>query len=274
MNKRISLLLGALLCITQLACAKHNKKLVEKIDSFVVAALNKELKRSKVAKCCGGSGSSCSNNSDSTCCKRGKRGKRGPRGHRGDPSSSLGEFFINAPMMCWFGQAIFPDTILIPYDNGSVQGTNILTWTLYPSTEFVGNPPVGANFNVPIDLDVTKPVTAVIHMLVDSSVETGNQATLQMQADYQANNGLLGSVSPATGFADTENSADFTVTSAIPSLSTNLVQMSIPVSLDPTKMAVGDWAFITVGRIAPAANEYSGILYLSTISIQYTRLNS
>lgn len=273
MNKKISLLLCSLLSITQLACAKDDRKLIEKIDLVEQVALNQELQRSKARSCCGGPVSSCFTNPDSICCKRGKRGKRGHRGHDGVATSGgFGEVLINAPMMCWFGQGILPDAIVIPYDNSTVQGTNIPTWTLYPSTEFVGNPPVGANFNVPVDLDITKPVTAVIHMLVDSSTQTGNQAAIQVQADYQPVNGLLGSVSPATGLADTENSADFTIVSATPTDSANMIQTAVSVSLDPTKMTVGDWAFITVGRIAPAANEYSGTLYLSTISIQYNRL--
>ncbi|HEX4069276.1 MAG TPA: hypothetical protein VHX42_04205, partial [Candidatus Babeliales bacterium] len=146
--------------------------------------------------------------------KRGKRGKRGPRGKRGRSVSSsncgLNEVLINAPMMCWFGQAILPDALVTPYNNGSAGNTDIPTWTLYASTDFPYNPFVGANFNVPVDLDTTKPVTAVIHMLVDSSDETGDQAKLQVQMDYQPNDGLLGSVVPATGFADTEVSADFT----------------------------------------------------------------
>ena len=209
-------------------------------------------------------------------CKRGKRGKRGPRGHRGRSSScGLNELFINAPMMCWFGQAIFPNALLTPYDNGLAADTNIPAWTLFASTDFPDNPFVGANFNVPIDLDATQPVTAVIHVLVDSSNDiVGNQAKLQVQMDYQPNNGILGSIPPATGFADTQISADFTVLPATPFLSPNMRHISVSIPLDITKIVDNDWAFITVGRIAPATNEYSGVLYLSTISIQYSRLCS
>jgi hypothetical protein len=236
------------------------------------ALMNKNMsvaKRSKVAK--------CFSTLQDPCCKRGKRGRRGKRGPRGRSSTSCGlnELFINAPMMSWFGQGILPDAFLTPYDNGTAGDTNIPAWTLYPSTEFVGNPPVGANFNVPIDLDVTKPVTAVIHMLVDSSTDiSGDQAKLQVQMDYQPNNGILGSVAPAIGFADTQVSADFTVLPATPASSANMRQIAVSIPLDITKIVDNDWAFITVIRIAPATNEYSGIVYLSTISIQYSRLCS
>lgn len=251
MKRKVSLLLFSLSCVTQLVAS--NDISLEKYSKAVAKFVQFD-------------------NPPAICCARGERGPRGKRGQRGKDVTSLAERFINAPMMTWFDDGVFPpNAIVIPYANG-IQGTNIPTWVLFPSTG--ENVPVGANFVVPIDLDVTKPVTAVIHMLVDSSTETGNQATLQIQADYQPSGALLGSTAPATGFADTEISADFTVPFVTPSPSANMVQISVPVTLDPTKMAPGDWAFMAVGRIAPAANEYSGVLYLSTISIQYTRLNS
>jgi len=250
--------------------ADYDKKSCKRVDPVVQTAL---MDKSCGSLGCGQTASFVLSNQNSAACVPGKRGPRGKKGHRGTAAKGLNELFINAGMMAWFGQIVFqPDAPVAPYISPTY--TDMLTWTLYPSTSFPGNPPVGANFNIPIDLDVTQPVTAVIHVLVDSSVETGNQAKIQVQADYQPNNGLLGSVAPATGFADTENSADFTVISATPSLSDNFIHMAISIPLDTTKMMVGDWAFITVGRIAPAANEYSGILYLSTISIQYSLIAS
>lgn len=270
MRKKVSLLLFSLSCVVHGITADHGKKLFKRVDHVVQTAL---MNKSCGSGGCGQTAAFGLNNQNSVACTPGKRGPRGKRGHRGTSATGLNELFINAAMMTWFGQAVFqPEAPVAPYIDPTY--TDMLTWTLYPSTEFIGNPPVGANFNIPIDLDVTQPVTAVIHVLVDSSVETGNQAKLQVQADYQPNNGLLGSVAPATGFADTENSADFTVISATPSLSDNFVHMAISIPLDTTKMAVGDWAFITVGRITPAANEYSGILFLSTISIQYSLISS
>lgn len=202
------------------------------------------------------------------CCKRGKRGYRGPRGRQGrDASCGLGELFINAQMMFWALQESFPPNFVSdPY---SPVETFIMSWTLVPPSEL---PPIGANFNIPIDLDRTQPVIAVIDILVDSTFVMGN-AKIQVDMDYQANNGLLGTVFPATGFADTQVSADFPVMFATPVNSDNMRHISVPVILDQTKID-GDWAFIGVRRIAAAANEYGANLYLSAISIQYSRICS
>jgi hypothetical protein len=213
------------------------------------------------------------NPTDTLCCKRGKRGHRGKRGPNGrDALCGLGELFLNAQMMFWsFEESFPPNFVSDPY---SPIETFIMTWTLVPFAAAPGLPPIGANFNIPIDLDRTKPVTAVIDILIDSSSQiVGNQAKLQINMDYQPNNGLIGSVAPATGFADTQFSADFTVIAATPLGSDNMRHISIPVVLDQTKID-GEWAFIGVKRIAPLTNEYSANLYLSAISIQYSRICS
>jgi hypothetical protein len=213
------------------------------------------------------------NPTETICCKRGKRGHRGPRGRSGrDASCGLGELFLNAQMMFWFDEGAFPPNVVLdPY---SPIETFIMAWTLVPFGAQLGLPPIGANFNIPIDLDRTKPVTAVIDVLVDSSAQVvGDQAKLQINMDYQPNNGLIGSTPPATGFADTQLSADFTVIFAVPAGSNNMRHISVPVILDQTKID-GEWAFIGVQRVAPLANEYSANLYLSAISIQYSRICS
>lgn len=209
--------------------------------------------------------------SQTLCCKRGKKGPRGLRGPRGRAAGcGLGELFINAQMMFWAFDAIFPPNFVSdPY---APVTTFIMSWTLVPSSSDL--PPIGANFNIPIDLDRTKPVTAVIDVLVNSDFTVaGNRAKIEVNMDYQPNNGVLGTIFPASGFADTQVSADFTVTPATPANSDNMRHISVPVALDPTKID-GDWAFIGVSRIAPSANEYSANLYLSAISIQYSRICS
>jgi len=205
----------------------------------------------------------------------GATGETGSTGATGaDANAGLAELFINAQMMAWFSEGTFPpsDSFAPYYDFDTLMGTrtNMLAWRLRDSLQDIT---IGANFNVPIDLDTTQPVTAVIHLLVTDFPEVGGEAKLQVQIDYQPDGGLLGVEPPATGFADIQNSADFTVLPVTPFPSNNLRHISVSVPLDPTKI-MGTWAFITVERIAPATTEYDGTLYLSTISIQYSRISA
>lgn len=252
MNKKIPLLLFALALATQIIYAKSDKKLAKK------------NMRAAVAKCCGGF-----EPVEPVCCKRGKRGNRGPRGPRGrDASGGLNEFFVNGAMMNSFVPQEFFN---LPYSVDS----STLVWRMLPSTADPSDiSPIGVNFDVPIDLDVTQPVTVVVHFFVtDDPDQTGDQAKIQVSVDYQATNQVLGSTPPATGYADIQVSPDFTVVLAQPLFSGNLRQQSVAISLDPSQID-GDWAFMAIERVAPAANEYSRFLYLTTVSVQYTRLSS
>lgn len=270
MKKHVLLLLVLSLCGMQDVMVRPLK------EDFCVqrALMDKNLapeKREQVLREC----FDC-NAKDHNCCKRGPRGPRGKRGRRGrrgpagtDATCGMNELFINAQMMAWFSEGTFPPSNAF---NAYGIGTNMLAWELAPSAQ--SNPPIGANFNIPIDLDRTQPVTVVAHLLVDAqgvTPPTGNLARLQVQIDYQPNNGLLGATPPATGFADVQNSADFIVTQAVPPFSDNLRQISVSIPLDQTQID-GEWAFITIGRIAPAGAEYNFNVYLSTISVQYSRI--
>ena len=249
MNKKISLLLFSLLLGTQLICAKSHKKLSKKND-FIA--------RSMMAK-------RCFDAVEPICCKRGKRGDKGRRGSRGiSAAGGMNEIFVNGIMMSPLGTFIrSPYSVNIDM-SASIMGSS------------TGDPyyrqPIGFNFNVPIDLDRTKPVTVVVHMfLTGDPNQTGDQAKIQVNVDYKATNQLLGSTPPATGFSDMQLSQDFTVTLATPLLSDNLRQQNVSIPLNGSVIN-GDWAFMTIERVAPAANEYSGFLYLTTVSVQYTRL--
>ena len=145
----------------------------------------------------------------------------------------------------------------------------LLAWPMVSSnlTTFA----IGGNFDIPVDMDRTQLVTIVVHMLVDSSsLFVGNQAKLGLSLDIIPNNGLIGSVAPAPS-PIFFSSPDFTVTPATPALSLNLREVEVSMTVD-LSATTGTWAFITVDRIAPATNEYTGIVYLSTISVQYNRI--
>jgi len=135
----------------------------------------------------------------------------------------------------------------------------IATWPMVPS---FGNVfAIGSTFDIPVDMDRTVPVTIVVHMLIDSTtIFPGNQAALALTLDVAANNTLVGTIPPATSPDFIFNSPDFTVTPAIPPLSLNLRQVEVSIPLD-LSTSVGDWAFLTVERTAPATNEFFGIIY-------------
>jgi hypothetical protein len=248
-----------------------DKESAKKIDSTAARWILKDKslslrKRAKLLKCCGF-------NMNDIPCQRGKTGKKGHRGRRGRPGSNacgLGELFINAPMMASFGEGggYPPDNSFNPY---SPTDTLIPGWQVRQSV--FQDVPVEGIFNIPIDLDRTQPVTAVMHFLVASPAVLTGAAKLRIDMIYAPNNDLLGFIPPATGYDDTQNSADFIVMSADPLGSNNMRHISVSVALDPTKIN-GEWAFIGVSRIAPATTEYDFPIYLSTISIQYTRICS
>jgi len=208
---------------------------------------------------------------------RGKKGERGPRGQKGNRGSrgrrarsGQNELFLNANMMTGINTegGLLEPTLFFPYGfdfaTASVNG-----WEIQPDVFQGVRYTVGANFDIPIDLDVTQPVTVVLHFLIPQVETVGNQAKIQLQADYKNSNQELGSLPPATGFADTQVSADFTIIQ--PVTSPNLEQISIAIPLDTSKIT-GTWAILQIKRIAPAANDYNSSIYLSTISVQYSRI--
>lgn len=91
---------------------------------------------------------------------------------------------------------------------------------------------------------------------------------------YLSNNEIGGIVSPATGYSDTQISGDFTVTPPDTASDTNVRQLSIAIPLDPTAITPGDWAYILATRIPASTNEYENYLWLSTLSLQYSRICS
>lgn len=206
--------------------------------------------------------------------KNGKRGATGATGATGTASPGLNELFLNGLMIISSDDegGPRPSVPLAPY--GDPTGPNIITWELFPSPTFNVDPTYGANFTIPIDLDRTKPVTVVLHLLIpNNTIATGIFAKIQIDADYKNSYELLGIEPPATGFADTQVSPDFIITQPTPSApdNSNLMHISTTVSLDPSKIT-GDWAFLKISRIPPIAAQYTGIIFLSTVSVQYTRI--
>ena len=269
MRKIISLLMFLFLFGAEFVCAKSYKEL----DPYMQRALvHKSLDITKDEK----TRKFEFNCSDTVCCKRGPRGHRGKRGRRGrrgsDAAPGMNELFINAEMMFSSIVESFPvePVSFQPYGTSEVR---MRAWIM-PSLSQFFLPPIGANFNIPIDLDRTQPVNVVVHMLVDSAAfTTGNMARIAVELDIQPNNGLIGTTPPATGPAFFAESADFIVSPATPLLSLNLRQVEVSIPFD-LSTSTGSWAFIDVARVLATINEFSGNLYLSTISVQYSRIAS
>jgi hypothetical protein len=145
-------------------------------------------------------------------------------------------------------------------------------WILSPSTvgidfeNFIGTQSV-----IPNDLDTTMPVFLDFHILVAQFGDLGD-AQLQLQADYVTNNQEFGGNLPATGFAQTVLSGDFAILE--PTNATNLTHTIVTVPLDQALMLNSDWIFFLVTRVATTGNEYPDNIYLSSITVRYTRMCS
>jgi hypothetical protein len=211
---------------------------------------------------------------------KGKKGNTGPTGATGATGAVIGctgpsELFSNAFFMrtntpicniSQFGECI--PFAFCTYDPAIA--ACIPNWQFAPSTNPI---PVGLNFTIPIDLDVTQPVTLVVHFLVIFNPSAlGNQVNFQVEADYKTSGELVGVLPPATGFSETVLSGDFTVNQ--PLNFNDVLHISQNVSLNPALMTPGDWAFLSFIRVPPVSNEYGAAILFTTISFQYSRVCS
>jgi hypothetical protein len=220
------------------------------------------------------------------CCIPGPKGKRGHRGKTGftGPTGSTGatgatgpaapcgvsEIWMNALQMAGCGEGpLWPPIIgLEPYGGCF----SIPVWDL--TDPLVATHGGWGAFDIPDDLDNTMPVTVVVHILVQSTdgPPTGSMAALEINMAYLSNNEIGGVTPPGTGFADTQFSADFTVTPPDITSSDNVREITVSVPLDSALMTPGNFGFIAVTRTPATTDEYAATIWLATLSIQYTRL--
>jgi hypothetical protein len=187
----------------------------------------------------------------------------------------INELFLNANMLSGIdGEGGSQYLQFYPYGADN-QTASVNGWEM-PPDQFGALFAVGANFDIPNDLDNTQPVTVILHLLVQNTdLFPDGLAQIELQIDYKNSGDILGIEAPATGFADTQTSSVFAVNE--PPLSapnnTNLRQISVAIPLD-ISLINGDWAFMQVYRIDNDESSYQASIYLSTISIQYSRLCS
>ena len=162
--------------------------------------------------------------------------------------------------------AISPYQFLLTY---GVNTSSIYAWVLDPTTLN----PVNLQFSLPKDLDVNSPASLSLFILIPKTVSPlGNTANLQIQADYRINQ-EIGTGSPATGYAETVSTGNFTIIQPVSLLSTNLCVMRVDVSLTPSLMMQNGWANFVIQRIAPLTlQDYSASLYLSVVAFNYSKI--
>jgi hypothetical protein len=165
-----------------------------------------------------------------------------------------------------------PDTTFGNVYGAAASDPALEVWSVKPSATTQN--PVSTQFAIPADLDTTKTVTLQLHFFVNTiSGSVGNVANAQIKADYAASGVQIGVSAPATGFKETVTSGNFTITE--PTGANNLTHVVTSVTLDGSKMAGRNWAFISCSRVAPTSGtEYSKNIYLNVMALQYTRICS
>lgn len=233
-------------------------------------------------------------NTKKSCCSpifdcqgpRGKRGKRGKRGYTGPtgstgatgpagvagatgatgPGSLIDELFINAYMMT-NTIAQTPDTFFTAtYGTPSV----LAAWALI--NPFDGITPVGTQFIIPSTLDATQPVTLTIHCF-NIPLEAFGDVRFQVQIDYKANGEDFGANPPSNGYSETLLSADYPIID--PLFSPNGRYFTVTIPLNGALIAGKTWSELVITRTPTISGDnYQGAIFLSAVSIQYTKITS
>ncbi len=203
----------------------------------------------------------------------GATGSTGSTGATG--SCGNNELFIN-PFMMANNSSSNPNTTFTKVYGTASSTPSIDTWRVRSS----GMPqdPIDTQFALPQDLDTASPITLEIHFFISDQNGSGNTANVQIQADYAASGVEIGISAPATGFAETVTSGNFTITEPTGSTGAqeNLTHMVTSVTLNGALMAGKNWAYINLIRIAPTAGstEYNKDIYLALFAFKYTRICS
>jgi hypothetical protein len=203
----------------------------------------------------------------------GATGSTGATGATGSSAScGLNQILINVFMMS-NNNSGNPDTSFnnVYATGASAPGLN--AWSINPSTS--AQNPIDAQFAIPNDLDTTQPVTLEIHFFINAiGGSSGNQANVQVRADYAPSGVEIGTIAPATGFDETVTSGNFTITEPTGSGGgqQNLRHITTTVTLNGALMAGNNWGYITLTRITPTSGtEYNRDIYVAMYVIKYTR---
>ena len=203
----------------------------------------------------------------------GQTGPTGATGATGTGGCGKGQLFINEFMMASNSSGNPTITFTKVYGT-TTNGPIITAWKLNPSgSTFM---PICADFGLPQDLDTASPITLEIHFMIDRiSASSGNVANVQVQADYAASGVEIGSSAPATGFAETLTSGNFSIVEPTGGAGgqLNLRHITTSITLDGSKMVGKNWGYLTLSRVAPTSGtEYNKDIYLCMFVFKYTRI--
>ena len=222
-------------------------------------------------------------NNKPTCCKPGPKGKKGHKGDTGPqgqqgiqgpqgpqgipgPSTFSDELFINAPMMT----DTFASTPNTSFNITYGDGTSIEAWVMVFGGDSGSANIVGTQFIIPSNIDATQPVTLTLHCFNRVIPGTLGNVQFLVQTDYKAHNEQVGNTFPLTGFAESITTNVYTI---IDPLSPNIRYFSLTISLNPSLMTGKRWGYISVNRVPTEDPNYIDPIYLTEISIQYTKIN-
>ncbi|HSC25159.1 MAG TPA: hypothetical protein VLB80_03010 [Candidatus Babeliales bacterium] len=202
-------------------------------------------------------------------------GPTGATGATGITGVSGGNQVLLNPYMMADATASNPNITFTKVYGTASNSPSLDAWKISIST--TTQKPITTQFALPQDLDTASPITLEIHFFINKILGSlGNLANAQINADYAASNMEIGTSAPATGFAETVTTGNFTITEPTGStgLQQNLTHIVTSVTLDGTKMVGKNWAYLSLTRIAPTSGtEYNKDIYLVTYSFKYTRIN-
>jgi hypothetical protein len=200
----------------------------------------------------------------------GATGATGPAAECG-----LNYLFINASMMTDEFAANPDITFQNVYGPATAYTTPTVTAWIMPLTFFPQSPKV-MQFIIPNDIDTAQAITLTIHCFNNINVEAAGFVAFQVQADYKSDGQEIGTSAPATGFAETLTTANHLVVDPTGSGvdQENIRYFNLSVLLDGSLIAGNTWSTLSILRVIPSddENDYSASVYLTAVSIQYTRI--
>ena len=218
----------------------------------------------------------------------GSTGATGITGATGANACGDGNFFLNAYAMME-QQSDDGTTLLLNYipdkqfpnvyaGVGGVNAPIVEAWILPPGPVLETHiHRIQTQFVIPDDADLTLPVTLGIHLFIahNGAIAPAVLAQLEIRADYRPDGGQFGTGLGGGSFSEDILTGDFTCIEPTGDPN-NLEHEIIFVPLTNALMNGNGWGYFSISRILPvdAANQYSFDIYLTAISIVYTRICS
>lgn len=210
----------------------------------------------------------------------GSTGATGPTGATGATGSTGSTGSTGATGLANFTDELFLNALMMTNSDGETANTIFLNtygtqttvnaWEMYGPGDSLDANVIGAQFIIPTTLDATQPVSLTLHFFSTIDSELPGDIQLQVRTDYKSNGEQLGDTAPATGYAETIILPTYTILPIGP-LSANLSYFTLTVPLNPALLAGATWGFIAVDRLFVDIDPYFASIYLTGLSLQYTK---